>query len=450
MKTQLSRAEKLDRLFGTPAFAVIIAILCNAMWGSAFPFIKLGYRLFAIDTADTASILCFAGVRFMLGSVLVLGGSLLLEGRLPAMPKGKILAECCALGLWQTTAQYAFFYSAVALLTGAFGGILNSTQSFLGVIFAHFLYGRADRMTPAKALGCGIGFAGVLIATLGNHGGGSARGVAYMLIATVLFTLAGPWNKSVTRRADSFAVCFVNLFVGGAALFLLGAVLGGRLEHWSVLSVLDLLALAFICGAGYIVWALLMKNNPVSRIAIFGFVNPVVNVLLSALINGEPLFRWQYLGALVLVCIGIWLVNKAPPKRSVPCNMEYPIFDTHAHYSARAFDADRFALLDSLPGKGWWACASRPPIRAMRPRCWSWPTNIPGCTPPSASIRRACWPRRIAVRRASPLLSRYTAATGPQRCAPLPPITRTPRWWLWGVRTGLPLARAQGCPAGAV
>lgn len=107
----------------------------------------------------------------------------------------------------------------------------------------------------------------------------------------------------------------MNLFVGGVALFLLGAVLGGRLEHWSVLSVLDLLALAFICGAGYIVWALLMKNNPVSRIAIFGFVNPVVNVLLSALINGEPLFRWQYLGALVLVCIGIWLVNKAPAKK---------------------------------------------------------------------------------------------------------------------------------------
>ena len=27
--------------------------------------------------------------------------------------------------------------------------------------------------------------------------------------------------------------------------------------------------------------------------------------------------------------------------------MTGPIFDTHAHYSARAFDADRFALLDS-------------------------------------------------------------------------------------------------------
>ena len=311
----LSRAEKLDKIFGTPLFAVLLAIFCNVLWGCAFPFIKMGYRLFEIDPSNTASIFCFAGVRFMLGSLLVLLGSTLLQSRMPTFPKGKVFAECCVLGLWQTTTQYAFYYIAVAMLTGAFGGILNSTQSFLGVIFAHFLYGRADRMTPAKALGCSIGFAGVLIATLGNHGGGSARGVAYMLIATVLFTLAGPWNKSVTRRADSFAVCFVNLFVGGAALFLLGAVLGGRLEHWSVLSVLDLLALAFICGAGYIVWALLMKNNPVSRIAIFGFVNPVVNVLLSALINGEPLFRWQYLGALVLVCIGIWLVNKAPAKK---------------------------------------------------------------------------------------------------------------------------------------
>ena len=32
--------------------------------------------------------------------------------------------------------------------------------------------------------------------------------------------------------------------------------------------------------------------------------------------------------------------------------MTGPIFDTHAHYSSRAFDADRFALLDSLPEKG--------------------------------------------------------------------------------------------------
>lgn len=309
------RATKLDKIFGTPVCAVLLAILCNILWGSAFPFIKLGYRLFSIDPANTASIFCFAGVRFMLGSVLVLLGSILLQGHAPHFPRGKVAAECCALGLWQTTTQYAFYYIAVAMLTGAFGGILNSTQSFLGVIFAHFIYGNADRMTPAKTLGCAIGFAGVLIGTIGNHGSGSGWGVFCMMAATVIFTLSGPWNKSVTKKADSFAVCFLNLFVGGLALFVLGTVMGGRLHVQGALAVLVMLYLAFICGAGYILWALLMKNNPVSRIAIFGFVNPVVNVLLSAMLNGEPLFRWQYLAALLFVCVGIWLVNKAPAQK---------------------------------------------------------------------------------------------------------------------------------------
>mgnify|MGYP001085583900 CR=1 FL=1 len=152
----------------------------------------------------------------------------------------------------------------------------------------------------------------------GGGGGGGGWGVFCMLLATVIFTLSGPWNKSVTKKADSFAVCFLNLFVGGAALFVLGTALGGRLGSVTPLGVLVLLYLAFICGAGYLLWALLMKNNPVSRIAIFGFVNPVVNVLLSAVLNGEPLFRWQYLAALVFVCVGIWLVNKAPAKKEAP------------------------------------------------------------------------------------------------------------------------------------
>ena len=207
-----SRPARLDALFAGPAAAVALAVLCNCLWGAAFPFIKLGYRLYAIGSGDTASILVFAGVRFVLAAALVWLCGLLVNRRPPRFPHGRLLAECCALGLWQTTAQYAFYYAAVALLTGAFGGILNSTQSFLGVILAHFLY-RSDRMTPAKAAGCVIGFAGVLVATIGNHGGGSGWGIFCMMAATVIFTVSGPWNKSVTRKADSFMVCCLNLGV---------------------------------------------------------------------------------------------------------------------------------------------------------------------------------------------------------------------------------------------
>ncbi len=308
----LSRAEWLDKIFGTPVFTVLLAIFCNVLWGSAFPFIKLGYRLFSIDSGNTASIFCFAGVRFMLGSFLVLLGSVLLQSRLPKFPHGKVAAECCALGLWQTTTQYAFSYIAVAMLTGAFGGILNSTQALLGVIFAHFIYGNADRMTPAKTLGCVHRLCGRAHRHAGQPRQRKRLGVP-LHDGRYQSSLSGPWNKSVTKKADSFAVCFINLFVGGLALFVLGTVLGGSLHVQSTLAVVVMLYLAFICGAGYVLWALLMKNNPVSRIAIFGFVNPVVNVLLSAVL-GEPLFRWQYLAALVFVSVGIWLVNDTAKK----------------------------------------------------------------------------------------------------------------------------------------
>lgn len=311
---QTQEKSKLDSLFSNPAAAVVLAVLCNVLWGSAFPFIKMGYRLFQIDSADTASIMCFAGVRFMMGALLVYLCGCALQRRLMPLPTGRVLVECCGLGLWQTTAQYFFYYTAVAYLTGAMGGILNSTQSFMGVILAHFLYGASDRMTTRKALGCVLGFAGVLVAFLGTEGGGSLWGMACMLIASAIFAGAGPINKAVNKKADSFAVCTLNLGVGGLVLLVMGLAQGGRLRPESAGAVPVLLFLAFISGAGYVLWALLMKNNPVSRIAVFGLLIPIINVLLSAVLNGEPLFEVQYIAALALVCLGIFLVNK--PKKA--------------------------------------------------------------------------------------------------------------------------------------
>ena len=41
-----------------------LAVLCNALWGSAFPSIKIGYRLFEIPGRQPASQILFAGMRF--------------------------------------------------------------------------------------------------------------------------------------------------------------------------------------------------------------------------------------------------------------------------------------------------------------------------------------------------------------------------------------------------
>ncbi len=186
------------------------------------------------------------------------------------------------------------------------GGILNSTQSFMGVILAHFLYGKADRMTPRKALGCALGFGGVLVATLGNHGGGSANG--HGLYADRVGDLCT--GRAVEQGRDPaggrFSVSCAEPWRRRCWRWLvMGFAMGGGLHPQSAAGIPVLLFLAFISGAGYVIWALLMKNNPVSRIAVFGLIIPIMNVLLSALLNGEPLFEWNYLAALVLVCSGI-------------------------------------------------------------------------------------------------------------------------------------------------
>ena len=55
-----------------PLIVALLAIFCCALWGSAFPCVKIGYRLFAISGDDTASQILFAGLRFTLAGILVI------------------------------------------------------------------------------------------------------------------------------------------------------------------------------------------------------------------------------------------------------------------------------------------------------------------------------------------------------------------------------------------
>ena len=71
--------------------------------------------------------------------------------------------------------------------------------------------------------------------------------------------------------------------------------------------------MGFISAGAYTLWGVLLKYNPVSRVSILGFMNPVMGVLLSALFLGEgsEAFSWTGLIALLLVCAGIIIVNTA-------------------------------------------------------------------------------------------------------------------------------------------
>lgn len=73
-----------------------------------------------------------------------------------------------------------------------------------------------------------------------------------------------------------------------------------------------LIYMALISAIAYALWGILLKHNSVSKVAVFGFMNPVFGVILSAVLLKEQnqVFTIQGLISLNLACIGIYVVNQ--------------------------------------------------------------------------------------------------------------------------------------------
>ena len=95
------------------------------------------------------------------------------------------------------------------------------------------------------------------------------------------------------------------MLVGG------GYLTGGTLEVHSSAAVLVLAYLTLLSSIAFALWSVLLKHNRVSMIAPFNFVIPVAGTVLSAIFLSENIFEPKYAVALVLVCAGIWWVNKS-------------------------------------------------------------------------------------------------------------------------------------------
>ena len=145
---------------------VLPAVLATALWGSAAPCVKTGYRLFAIAANDPFSQLVFAGCRFALAGLLTLLIAALLRRGPLRIHRGNIRA-ILAIGFFQCVLQYICYYIGLSQTTGTNAALLSGTQTFFSILLAHFLL-KDDKINHRKALGCLAGFAGVLILNLGG------------------------------------------------------------------------------------------------------------------------------------------------------------------------------------------------------------------------------------------------------------------------------------------
>ena len=297
-----------------PAIVTLLACLCCLLWGSAVPFINLGYRLFAIPEGETASQILFAGCRFTLAGLLAVAITSV-QHRHVVLPRPGNWGRVARLSLVQTIAQYVFFYIGVAHTTSVKGAIIQGINAFVTILIACYLF-RTERMNARKWLGGLVGVAGIVLVNMdGMHIDPSVSllGEGFLVISMCAAAVSSGLIKRYSQHEEPVCLSGWQFVLGGATMIIAGLLLGGRLHPQSALALLVLLYLAMVSAVAYSIWAVLLKVNPVSRVAVFTFLQPVFGVLLSLLLvdRGADVPLLRYGAALVLICVSIAMVNRA-------------------------------------------------------------------------------------------------------------------------------------------
>lgn len=177
------------------------------------------------------------------------------------------------------------------------------------------------REHPSRATlaGVGVGFVGVALLVLR---GGPAQGVSVPHLLIVLGAAAswavGSWASArLPMPEDVSTSTAIEMLAGGVVLAILGPLVG---EHWSTVaahgSLRSLAAIAYLAVVGSIVaftaYVWLLQHAPISRVATYAYVNPVVAVILGAILLSERITVTTLIGGAVIIA-SVAVVIRAEP-----------------------------------------------------------------------------------------------------------------------------------------
>ncbi len=300
----------LKKFLIKPWSAIMIAIFCSILWGSAFPVLKVSYVELQMAPNDVMAKMVFAGIRFLIAGIIVLVLLAFMDIRKLKITKRQLLV-LTLLGIIQTALQYYFFYNGLAIVSGMQGAILSSSGIFFTVLLAHFYYNN-DRLDRKKWLGIIAGFIGIVLANWGQSFAISFQwnGEGYMILAGLTSAIATIMAKELATGIHPFAITGWQLTIGAILLLLVGY---PQLQEGAIvftpLGWGLLLYSALLSAIAFGLWYSLLKYQAAGKISMYKFIVPVAGVLLSAMfIDGEAL-NVMIFGAIVMVASGIIVVN---------------------------------------------------------------------------------------------------------------------------------------------
>ena len=280
------------------------------VWGSTYLAIRI--------MVETMPPLLGAGARFTVAGAVMVAVLALRRGFAAVRPSRAQLLSALAVGLLLpganavvTVAEQEVPSSIAALLIGSVP---------LWVILLRAAAGETvSRRSAAAVL---VGFAGVALLVRPGEQSGDATVVGLLACvgAAVMWASGSFASPRLSLPGDPLVSTGWQMLLGGVVITLVGLAAGeaGAVEP-AAFSTRSLLALTYLVVFGswvaYTAYAWLLQNAPLSKVATYAYVNPVVAIVLGWLVLDELITAEMLVGAAVIVASVALVVRVESPRR---------------------------------------------------------------------------------------------------------------------------------------
>ncbi len=292
-------------------------LIISFVWGSTWLAIKIGL--------ESIPPFLGAGVRFAVATLILFAIVRTRQLRVPFTPDAKKVY--LVLGVLSFGIAYALVYWGEQFISSGLCSVLFAAFPLCVAVFSHFIL-ENERLTAFKIAGIALGVAGLVVIFWGDlslSGSTGVPGMAAVLLSTVLQGVTLVLIKKYGQPVNPFAMNLVGMGLGTIVLLALGFTFErGQPVVWSSAAVGSVLYLAaFGSVVAFVTYHWLLKRIEAVYLALTTFINPIVAVILGAVVLGETLAPQTAAGA-ALVLAGLLAANgkqilaKFSPARRVP------------------------------------------------------------------------------------------------------------------------------------
>lgn len=287
----------------TKVWLALLAIYI--VWGSTYLAIR-----FAVETIPP---FFHAGLRFLVSGLVLLVWRKLAGDPLPTRKQWISLAVIGTLLLLGGNGLVSWAEQTIP--SGVAALIIGAVPMFL-VIAEAFRPGGV-KPTWRVIVGLLIGFTGIYLLVGPSEFAGGMKldplGVLALLTACALWASGSVYSKHADLPKSALMMTGAEMLMGSLSLFIV-SVATGELKGFNFAQVSDSswLGLAYLITfgsmIGFVSYAWLLQNAPISLVATYAYVNPLVAVLLGFLFAGEDL-SLRILAASVIIIGSVVFIN---------------------------------------------------------------------------------------------------------------------------------------------